>query len=418
MPVPPSEARPFDVVLFGATGFTGKLVAAYLAKAAPRLRWALAGRRREKLEAVRRELSAIDPALASLELLLADAADQAALAAVAAKSTVVCTTVGPYLQHGHALAAACAASGTHYCDLTGESPFVRASIDRNHELARQTGARIVHCCGFDSIPSDLGTQMLAEAYKERGRQIGAASLFVGPMRGGFSGGTVASLLTIFERASQDRAVLRVAGDPYGLMPDRKADRGPDKSDQAGVRFEPRLGEWTGPFVMAAINTRIVRRSNALLGFAYGRQFRYSEVMSLGKGARGLLRSAALTAAMGGLVGAAALAPGRKLLKRVLPAPGEGPDQAARERGFFRIRILGEADGAPALRLLARVEGKSDPGYGETAKMLGEAALCLALDGSKLPGTGGVLTPASAMGPVLTARLRAAGMVFAIEELQG
>jgi short subunit dehydrogenase-like uncharacterized protein len=417
---PQAEQRRFDVVLFGATGFTGKLVAEYLAKAAPalpKLRWALAGRSKDKLEAVRRDLAALDGKLASLDLLLADAADPAALAKVAQETRVVCTTVGPYMKYGRALAAACAEAGTHYCDLTGETPFVRTSIDDNHARAQVTGARIVHCCGFDSIPSDLGTFMLAEEYKARGRQIGSAALFVGPMRGAASGGTIASMMTIFEQAGADRNIRRVAGDPYALLPDRKVDRGPDKSDQFGVKFEPRLGEWTGPFVMAAINTRIVRRSNALLGFQYGKGFRYSEVMSLGRGAKGLVRAGALTAGLGGFVALAASARGRKLLGRFLPAPGEGPDKAARDNGFFRIRILGEAleGSGPPLHLLAKVEGKSDPGYGETAKMLGEAALCLALDGATLPAIAGVLTPASAMGAPLLSRLRAAGMVFTVTE---
>jgi short subunit dehydrogenase-like uncharacterized protein len=407
--------RRFDVVLFGATGFTGQLTAEYLAKAAPSLRWALAGRSKEKLEAVRRSLAAVDGKLAALDLMVADAADPAALALVAKKARVVCTTVGPYLKYGRALAAACAEAGTHYCDLTGETTFVRASIDENHARAQATGARIVHCCGFDSIPSDLGTFMLAGEYKVRGRQLARADFFVGPMRGAASGGTIASMLAIFEQAATDRSVRRLAGDPYALLPDRKQDRGPDGGDQLGVRFEERLGEWTGPFVMAAINTRIVRRSNALLGFSYGRQFRYSEAMSLGRGPRGLVRSSALTAGLGALVAAASTGLGRKLLGKLLPAPGEGPDKAARDAGFFRVRILGEAEGEPAMRLVARVEGKSDPGYGETAKMLGESALCLALDGAALPAAAGVLTPASAMGAPLLARLRAAGMVFSVSE---
>ena len=406
--------RKFDVVVFGATGFTGRLVAEYLAKAAPTLRWALAGRSRGKLEEVRRTLAAIDGRLAELELLLADAADPVALAAVAKEARVVCTTVGPYLKYGRALAAACAAAGTDYCDLTGETPFVRASIDENHARAQSTGARIVHCCGFDSIPSDLGTLMLAGAYRARARQIASADLFVGPMRGAASGGTIASVLTMFEQAAADPSIRRLAGDPYALLPDREQDRGPDGGDQLGVRFDERLGEWTGPFVMAAINTRVVRRSNALLGFLYGRGFRYSEAMSLGRGARGLLRAGTLTAGLGGFLAAAVTGPGRGLLGRLLPAPGEGPDKEARDRGYFRIRILGEAEGAPALRLVAKVEGKSDPGYGETAKMLGESALCLALDRERLPSQTGVLTPASAMGEPLLERLRAAGMVFSVE----
>jgi short subunit dehydrogenase-like uncharacterized protein len=192
------------------------------------------------------------------------------------------------------------------------------------------------------------------------------------------------------------------------LPDRSKDRGPDHGDQSSVRYEPRINQWTGPFVMAAINTRIVRRSNALLDFAYGKGFAYSEAMSFGRGPRGFARAAGFTAALGGFVGLASASLGRKLLAPLLPAPGEGPSKTARDSGFFKIRIVGEGDG---LRLDAHVEGKSDPGYGETAKMLGEAAVCLAKDAEALPARYGVLTPASAMGLTLVERLRAAGMTF-------
>lgn len=413
----PGDARRLDVVLFGASGFTGRLVAEYLAEHAPTLRWALAGRSREKLERVKSELVAVHPALSALEVLVADAGDRAALAAVARRTRVVCTTVGPYGRHGRELASVCAGEGTDCCDLTGEVPFVRDSIDRNHARAEATGARIVHACGFDSIPSDLGVMLLADHFASRGRTLASALLVVGPMRGGPSGGTIASGLLLLEEAQASADMRRLLADPYALLPDRSRDRGPDRGEQTGVRFEPRLGEWTGPFVMGAFNARIVRRTNALTGFRYGKQFRYDEAMTFGRGPRGMLRAAAFAAGLGATLAAGMTGLGRSVLARLLPSPGEGPSKEQREAGFFRIRILGESDaaaGAP-LSATARVAGTRDPGYGETAKMLGESALCLALDRDRLEPRSGVLTPAAAMGPRLVERLRAAGMTFRVEE---
>jgi len=411
-----SQPRKFDVVLFGASGFTGRLVADYLAQRAPTLRWAIAGRSRDKLAQVKSDLVKGHPALGDLEILIADAADPAALAAVAKDARVVCTTVGPYALHGRELAAACAEHGTDYCDLTGEVNFIRASIDRNHARAEQTGARIVHCCGFDSIPSDLGVHLLGEHFRQQGRKLKKASAFVGPLKGGMSGGTVATMLSVLEEAGRDPQQRRLMGDPYALIPDREKDRGPDRGDQMTARFEPLIGAWTGPFVMAAINTRVVRRTNAISGYPYGKDFRYRESMVFGKGAKGAFGAGTFTAGLAAFVTLASTGPGRSILKPLLPAPGQGPSKAKRDAGFFRVRIVGESDGSGAgpLKAVARVEGKSDPGYGETAKMLGESALCLALDRDRLEPRHGVLTPASAMGNRLIERLRAAGMTFAIE----
>ena len=411
-----ASSRPHDVVLFGATGFTGRLVADYLAHGAPTLRWAIAGRNRDKLARVKADLVKDHPALAELTVLIADAADPAALAAVAKDARVVCTTVGPYAVHGRELAAACAEQGTDYCDLTGEVNFIRDSIDRNHARAGQTGARIVHCCGFDSIPSDLGVHLLAEHFKKQGQKLKKASLFVGPMKGGISGGTVASMLAMLEEAGRDPRQRRLMGDPYALIPDRDKDRGPDRGDQMMAKFEPLVGAWTGPFVMAAINTRVVRRTNAISGYPYGKDFRYRESMVFGKGAKGAFGAGTFTAGLAAFVTLASTGPGRSILKPLLPAPGQGPSKAKRDAGFFRVRIVGESDGngKGPLEAVARVEGKSDPGYGETAKMLGESSLCLALDRDQLEPRYGVLTPASAMGNRLIERLRAAGMTFAIE----
>jgi len=413
------RSRTYDVVLWGATGFTGSLVAEYLAQqlADSGLRMALGGRNRQKLETVRNGLATRHPAAADLPILLADSRDEKALADIARQAEVVCTTVGPYAKYGHELVAACVEEGTDYCDLTGEVHFIRAMVDRHHERARATGARIVHCCGFDSIPSDLGTLMVNRAMADRhDARLDEVKLVVGPMRGGFSGGTVASMLNIIEEAGRDRSIRKILGHPYALNPEGQR-MGPDGSDLMKPRFDRKLGRWTGPFVMAGINTRVVRRSNALLGWPYGRDFRYSEVMGFRAGLKGRLSATTAAGGLGLFVGALDWAPTRAMLKKtVLPSPGEGPDREKREKGFFKIRLhaRGQTEDGETIHLTGRVEGHSDPGYGETAKMLGQSALCLALDGPDLESPGGILTPASAMGMRLVERLRAAGMVFEVE----
>jgi short subunit dehydrogenase-like uncharacterized protein len=400
-------ARPYDVVLFGATGFTGKLVAEYLAKQARagRVKWAIAGRSRDKLEAVKRELALDVP------VLVADADDAHSLDALVPEGRVVCTTVGPYDRYGKKLVEACTRHGTHYCDITGEVPFVRWSIDTCHARAAGGRTRIVHCCGFDSIPFDLGVHMLFAHAKKK---LAWAKGFVGELKGGsFSGGTLASMMNLAEEMTRDRAVRRLVANPHALDPDPSGQKDGDRDrDQTGVRFDRDLGRWTAPFLMAQVNTRIVRRSNALLH--YGDTFRYAEAMSTPPGPRGMVMAAGVTVAMGAFVAVATVPRARRLLARRLPKPGEGPSREAREKGSFKVRVLAETESGE--RLAGRVEGHADPGYGETAKMLGESALCLARgeDDASLPDRFGVLTPASAMGMRLVERLRAAGITFAVD----
>ena len=412
-------ARDHDIILFGATGFTGKLVAEYLARhaGAKTVRWAIAGRNRSKLEAVKRDLVAIDPALAELPVLVADGHDQATLDAIVPRTHVVCTTVGPFGVHGRKLAATCARSGTHYCDITGEVPFIRASIDENHDKAVETHARIVHCCGFDSIPSDLGVFILWDHARKQGGSLSWTKGFVGEMSGAASGGTAATMLALIEEATRDPKVRRLLGNPHALDPEvpRGRVRDPFEADVRGVAFDKDIDRWTAPFVMSSINTRIVRRSNALLH--YGEPFRYREAMSLPKGPKGFVAASVVTAGMAGFTLGAALPPTRALLARfVLPKAGEGPSKEARDRGHFTLRFVAEGTTGTAtpLRVKATVKGTSDPGYGETAKMLGQSCLCLAMDGEVLEPRYGVLTPASAMGLTLVDRLRREGMTFAVE----
>ena len=405
------RSRPHDIVLFGATGFTGQLVAEYLAEhyGPSDVRVALAGRNAQKLERVRDDLKRAFPI--DWPILIADSFDQASLDRVASDASVVCTTVGPYQKYGAGLVAACVEHGTDYCDLTGETPFIREMVDQHHDRARETGARIVHCCGFDSIPSDIGTWMMhREMQAQHDAQLREVKFFAGEQKGGFSGGTVASMMLIAERIRKEPELRKLLGHPYALNPPGERS-GPDRNDSMGVKLDRDLGMWTGPFVMAAINTRVVRRSNAVMGYPYGRDFRYSERMSFGKGPRGMAMASMVAGGITGFMAAAAFEPTRNLLKKRLPDPGEGPSEEAREKGFFVVRLIakGETADGREVELRGRVEGKKDPGYGETAKMLGESALCLALEPSDREG--GVLTPASAMGDALLARLRAADMVF-------
>lgn len=391
--------REYDLVVFGATGFTGQLVARYLAGVGQE-RWALAGRSREKLERVRDGLSGVKP-----DILLADAGDAAALMDVASRSKVVVTTVGPYAKYGELLVAACAGAGTHYCDLTGEVQWMRRMIDLYDEQARESGARIVHTCGFDSIPSDLGTFLLQQQFGDRPAE--EVRLYVMHASGGFSGGTVASMVNLFEESS-DRAVRRVVADPYALNP-AGVRVGSDGYDSFVPRYDDRIGGWTGPFLMASVNTRVVRRTHALLGSAWGASFSYDEAMYVGKGVKGRLAAFGLTAVMGAMVAGMSAGPVRRLAqKTVLPAPGEGPTQEQIERGGFLIRLVGRRG---AVTHEVEVRASKDPGYGATAIMLSESARCLAYDDLTSPG--GVLTPAFAMGDSLLARLNEAGVTFTV-----
>jgi short subunit dehydrogenase-like uncharacterized protein len=403
--------REFDVIVWGATGFTGALVAEYLLSqygVGGSLRWAVAGRNEEKLAALRQELGAEADELPGI---VADSFDEARLAAMAANTRVVISTVGPYAKYGSPLVAACIAAGTHYCDLAGEGQWIRRMIDQHHDAAAESGARIVHCCGFDSVPMDIGVWFLQEEARRRhGSYCTSIEMLVKATRGGPSGGTMASVTNLIKEARADRDVARVLGDPYGLNPPDER-HGPDGPDQRNVRYDELAGTWTAPFVMAGINTRVVRRSHALLGYPYGRDFRYREAVMMGDGASAWLKGNAMTLGLGGFMAAASFDFSRGLLERfVLPAPGEGPSREQRETGFFDLRQFGELADGTVIR--SRIKGDRDPGYGSTSKMLAESGACLATD--DLASAGGVLTPASAMGGKLLQRLEVnAGLSFEI-----
>ncbi len=399
-----AATRELDVVLYGTTGFVGKLTAEYLARAAPDdVRIGLAGRSQEKLERVREELGA---RAAEWPLIVADSEDGVALAELAARTTAVATTVGPYRRYGAALVEACAAAGTHYADLTGETLFMRETIQRFDPPAKASGARIVHTCGFDSIPSDIGVLVLYQAAGE----LADTTFVLRRVKGGVSGGTLASMKGTVDDVKRDRSLARVLADPYALSPDRDAE--PElgtEADLRGAEYSEELGTWFGPFVMAAVNTRVVRRSNALQDWAYGRRFRYREVMAFGSGVTGRAKALGVGGGMAALTAGLALPPSRFALDRVLPGPGAGPKEELVREGFFVIEIHARTPADE--RWVCRVEAQGDPGYGATRVMLGQSALCLALDGERLPERAGVLTPATAMGSTLADRLRAAGQTF-------
>ncbi|HVS62397.1 MAG TPA: saccharopine dehydrogenase NADP-binding domain-containing protein [Thermoanaerobaculia bacterium] len=406
----------FDVVVFGATGFTGRLVAELLYAsygATGELRWAIGGRDRDKLERLRAELGGGD-----LPLVVAHSEEPASLVAMVRRTRVVCTTVGPYALYGSNLVEACAREGRHYCDLTGEVQWMRAMIDAHQDAARASGARIVHSCGFDSIPFDLGVLFLQEAMlATHGVPARHVKGRVAAIRGGMSGGTAASMIQVLEESSRAPAIRRLLADPYALDP-AGSPRGPDRNDQTGAVWDGDLERWTVPFVMAGINTRIVRRSHALLGHPWGEDFRYDEAMLMPEG-QGALRAKLRALAMTAGFAAFAISPLRAVAKWFLPEPGEGPGPDERLRGFFDILFHGvhervEVRDRKRARapMTVRVTGDRDPGYGSTSKMLAEAAVCLAKD--ELECEGGFWTPASAMGRRLIDRLQArAGLLFSI-----
>src|SRR6185312_6349406 len=336
-------------------------------------------------------------------LLVADVDDPDSLASLAQSTRVLASTVGPYRRYGIPVVEACARAGTHYADLTGEVLFIRESIDRFHEQATESGAKIVHSCGFDSIPSDLGVMLLHEA---AGGELEETTLVVRALRGGASGGTLASIKLMIEDRKRDPSLAALIDDPYALSPDRGAepDLG-DERDLLGVERDELTGGWVGPFVMAQFNTRVVRRSNALLGWAYGRKLRYREVMGFG-GPLAPALAAGTAAGMGAMLLGLQFGPAATVLDRVLPAPGEGPGERARERGHFRIETHARSAGGE--HWVCRIAANGDPGYKATAVMFGESAMALAYDGERLPATAGVLTPATALAGPLVERLRAAG----------
>jgi short subunit dehydrogenase-like uncharacterized protein len=391
----PRPAREFDLIVFGATGYTGRLVAEAVARRAPAgFRWTIAGRDPKRLEKVRHDLGLDAGAV------VADAGDAASLAAMARRTRAIVTTVGPYARYGTPLVAACVEAGTDCADLTGEPLWMRETIGAFHDRARATGARIVHACGFDSVPSDLGMFVLQAAAQERhGRPCREIVHAFGPMAGGVSGGTVASGLDLLETTVGDSAARRALADPDLLVPGGTPS--PDPVGPTWPRRHPGLDGWTAPFVMAATNAKVVRRTRHLLGEPWG-DVRYLERLRATTWARAAAIGMGTTLA----TAAMALGPVRRLAARFVPKPGEGPSEAARQRGFFRTTLVGRVDDATP-PVIAHVEADADPGYGATSRMLAEVGLGLALGEFDAPG--GVSTPAVAGGARLVERLGEVGV---------
>lgn len=407
MSKPKKSQRRYDVVLYGATGFVGRQTVAYFARHAQGLRWALAGRHAGKLAAVQREVGA---GAQDAGLVVADAQDAAALDALARDAHVVLSTAGPFALYGSALVQACVKHGTHYVDITGETPWVRGLIDQHHTQAAQEGTRIIPCCGFDSVPSDLGAWLLVQALRERHGQECVEAKASFSIRGGFNGGTLASALNMM-----DTGQARALADPFLLNPpDTRPRSTAADADPIAPHRDADFGAWLGPFFMGPVNTRVVRRSAALLG--YGPGFHYQEYLRFGAGPVAALAAAGFSFGMGSTQMAMQFGAVRKLARAVAPGPGEGPSEARMDGGSFRCELVGH--GAGGARVRARVAGRGDPGNRATTVFVCEAALALAQDAQALPGGaayGGVLTPASALGDVLVQRLRAAGMTIEIME---
>ena len=401
--------KQYDVVVWGATGFTGKWVAKHLFDHYSNggLKWAIAGRNADKLNDVR---DFIGDSSSNIDGLIADSEDEPSLLELVQSTKVIISTVGPYAYYGSLLVKLCAESGTHYVDLCGEVPWMREMIDAHQESAKKSGAKIVHSCGFDSVPSDMGVFFVQQqASKAFSKPLTSVRYQLIKAKGGVSGGTIASMMNIVKLAVKDKSVRKLLANPYALNPDSSF-KGPDKGDQMSAKFSKVIDKWTAPFVMAGINTRIVRRSNALLDHSYGKNFRYSEVMVTGKGVRGYASAKAISGGVKAMMVTSVTGLGRRFLGLFLPAQGDGPKVDPLNPGFYHIQFNGQSENGD--QLVTKLLGDGDPGYGSTSKMLAESAVCLALD--SLTTGGGFWTPASALGDAYLKRLQdKGGLSFAV-----
>lgn len=397
----------FDIIIWGATSFTGKLVVEYIFKkyGSSKIKWAIAGRNLKKLEKIRYQV-----ADENIPIFIADSFDKESLSKFVKKTKVVCSTVGPFSLYGTKLVKLCVENNTNYCDITGEAHWIRSLIDSFHEEAKSKKIKIINSCGFDSIPSDMGVYFIQNEIKKiYNNYAKSIKMRVAGIRGGISGGTYSSINNLLKEAYRDKSIFKVLNNPYGLNPKDKME-GLDKKDLRKIIFDKESNSWIYPFIMAGINTKIVRRSNALSNFIYGKDFRYEEAMIAGKGISGFWKAilAVFPLAMIGLNPNSFL---KKIVDSFMPKPGEGPGIEKRKNGFYNLRFyITLNDNRIAF---AKVIGDSDPGYGSTSKMLAESALCLAFD--KLSDNYGVITPSSGMGDKLLNRLKEnAGLSFELK----
>ena len=405
--------KELDMIVFGATSFVGQIICRYLLEehAEPNFTWAMAARSQDKLEQLRAELGEKS---VSIPVVIADSFDDTTLMAMCERTEVIISTVGPYAIFGEALVKACANTGTDYCDITGESQWMKRMISRYSDQATSTGARIVHCCGFDSLPSDLGVKFLQEqAWGKFGVYCSEVKMRVKVMKGTFSGGTVASGVNAFKEAARDPEIRAEMRDWYSLCP-----RGHNNSARQraiGMEYDKDFRSWVGPFIMAAVNSRVVLRSNALLQERYGNEFRYNEGSLAGDGDKGR-KLAKRMKSDGRLFGLVLAVPLLRwfALKFFLPKPGEGPSLREQQEGFYDLQFFGKTDAGDEIRV--RVTGDRDPGYGSTAKMLSQAAVSLLRDVDKNEVPGGFWTPGSIFNDALYQRLSCyAGLSFEVLE---
>ena len=398
-----NESKDFDIIIWGATGFTGRLVAEYIFKnySSEKLNWAIAGRDKKKLINVRDEI-----ADENIPIIIADSFDEMSLTKMTQKTKVICSTVGPYSKYGSLLVKSCIKTNTHYCDLAGEAQWIRKIVDTYHQEAKNKKVRIVNSCGFDSIPSDMGVYFIHKNLPDVNIKLDNISMRLSGFKGSLSGGTYASMNNIITEASKDSLIRKILTNPYGLNPEGQRS-GPDKRDLNKVKYDEDSKSWIAPFMMAGINTKIVRRSNALSNYSYGKNFTYDESVMTGDGFKGRIKAIISVLPLIFL----SAKPG-SLLKRIFnyftPKPGQGPNENERENGYYSMRFYIRYNDKS--RALVRVTGDRDPGYGSTSKMLAESAICLSKD--SLKDTYGIITPSIAMGDQILDRLQAkAGLTF-------
>ena len=407
-----------DLIVFGATGFTGKLVVEYLIKNYgldnQKFTWAIAGRDKEKLEELKQSFIAIDSHSVNIETYVADSFNSKSLDVLTSSCHVIISTVGPYLKYGLPLVESCVKNHTNYCDLTGEVPFIKESIDLFHEKAFNSKCKIIHSCGFDSIPSDLGVLLLQKDSIEKFNKVcDNVNLYVRSIRGGFSGGTISSMINIKRYSHANSKKRDVLKSPYSLNPTDKIKKNVRQSVLKSVRWDNTFNKWTSPFLMSGVNTRVVQRTNAIAEFSYGKNFKYKEMSSFDRGLNGFLKACAMLMILAFLQ----FSLGSNLLlwilkKTIFPKPGEGPSKEKMQSGFFKLKIIGSIN--EIQKNSVTVLGDSDPGYSATAKMLTESAISILLNEDKMPKKYGVLTPASAIGLTLIERLKGKGILFKID----
>ena len=407
-----------DLIVFGATGFTGKLVVEYLIKnygtKNQKFTWAIAGRDKAKLEELKQSFIGIDPHSVNIETYVADSFNSQSLDVLTSSCRIIISTVGPYLKYGLPLVESCVKNHTNYCDLTGEVPFIRESIDLFHEKALNNKCRIIHSCGFDSIPSDLGVLLLQKNSLEKFNKVcEKVNLYVRSIKGGISGGTISSMINIKKYIHSHPDKRNVLKSPYSLNPIDKINNNTRQPVLKSVRWDNSFNKWTSPFLMSGVNTRVVQRTNAIAEFSYGENFRYNELSSFDKGISGFLKACTMLMTLAFLqfsMGSNTLL--WMLKKTIFPKPGEGPSKGKMRRGFFKLRIIGFINEMQKNSVI--VLGDSDPGYSATAKMLTESAISILLNEDKIPKKYGVLTPASGIGLTLAKRLEKKGILFKVE----